>query len=227
MLEPCFWSQFQPNPSIFCEQPLCGMIVEPSNTWSNIGYLIAAILIYKSTKVTNKRVKHFFALATLFLFVGSTLFHASGTYMGRMVDVSTMFLVSSVILTLSCERFFKLRERNANILFLSLITISLISLFYFHTGSVFFAAQILAATILEYRLAQTPTGLNMQKVGLAVATIVTAFIFWILDVKKIFCIPDNHILTGHALWHLLAAASIWFFFLAWENYKESYKRPSD
>lgn len=212
----CFWDVLTPNDRyIFCEEQLCAMIVEPANTWSNIGYLIIAIMMLQSRTVTNRRVKHLFAGSTFALFIGSTLFHASGTYMGRIADVGAMFFLSTVILTLSAERFFSLRERWANAFFLLLLATSLYGLVAHQIGSKFFALQILLATIIEWRMAHTKTSLNGKKVLYSVLLIIAAFTFWILDVKKILCDPGNHILTDHGMWHLLAAGAIWVFFTSY------------
>jgi hypothetical protein len=182
---------------------------------------MAAILIYKSVQAIDKRVQNLFFASTLSLFAGSTLFHMSGTFMGRMADVSTMFFLAMVILTLSVERYFNLKKRQANLFFTLGLIISLISLFIFQIGSPLFAAEIFAATLLELRMSKTPKALQMKKVGWSLLSILTAFTFWILDVKKVFCIPDNHILTGHAIWHLLAATAIWLYYQSYETKKET------
>lgn len=212
----CFWDGFTPNDRyIFCEEQLCAMIVEPANTWSNIGYLIIAVMMLQSRTVTNRRVKHLFAGSTFALFIGSSLFHASGTYMGRIADVGAMFFLSTVILTLSVERYFRLRERWANVFFLLLLSVSLYGLVAHQIGSKFFGLQILLATILEWRMVRTPSALKGKRVALSVLLFMAAFLFWILDVTKILCHPGNHVLTGHAMWHLLAAASTWVLFTSY------------
>ena len=139
--------------------------------------------------------------------------HATGTAWGMFADVSAMFFLSNVILSLSLERFFKLRERNANLIFLGMFCFSEAILHYTGNGGKLFILELFLATILEYRL----RSLRMVHVWQATAFFVAAFTFWILDTKKILCWPDNHILTGHSLWHLLAAAAIWVYFLAYRK----------
>ena len=215
-MENCFWSSFRPNDLYaFCENQLCGMVAEPANTWSNIGYLLVAILIFKNTQVLSPRVKNFFAASTLCLFFGSTAMHATGTYWGKIADVSSMFFLSNVILTLSAERFFKLKESTANLLFLLLFSFSVWYLFFSGFGGWLFMLQLIVAAGLEYRLKK----LDVKNILQAVGFLAVAFAFWLLDVKKILCWPENHILTGHSLWHLLAAATIWIYFLAYREQK--------
>ena len=214
-MDTCFWSGFESNHYAFCEQQLCSLVVEPANTWSNIGYLIVAIFIFRSSHVQSKRVKNFFALSTLCLFFGSMSMHATGTSWGMFADVSAMFFLSNVILTLSLERFFQLCEKTANLLFLALMVFSLGFLIYTGSGGKLFLLQIIVAAVLEYRL----RSLHMVHVWQSTAFFVAAFTFWLLDTKKILCWPENHILTGHSMWHLLAAGAIWVYFLAYRAKK--------
>lgn len=215
-LANCFWDFLEPLPGGFCEERLCSIVVEPSNTWSNIGYLFVAIAILRSQKITNKRVRHLFFVACFSLFLGSTFFHLSGSYLGKMIDVSAMFFLSMVILTLSVERYFLLRERTANLFFVAGIAASLAFLFTFKFGNVFFAGQILASLYFEIKMPDSQRQLISNQVLRAFAILATAFGFWILDASKILCIPENHLLSGHALWHLLAALAIWTYFLSYK-----------
>ncbi len=43
--------------------------------------------------------------------------------------------------------------------------------------------------------------------GMSLALLTISFVFWILDRQNILCAPES-IFQGHALWHLLNAASI-------------------
>jgi hypothetical protein len=213
-MSQCFWSGYATNNSYpFCEQQLCSMIVEPANTWSNIGYLIVAFFIFTNKHVKSRRVKNFFALSTLCLFVGSTAMHASGTYWGKIADVSAMFFLSNVILTLALERYFKLSEFVANFIFAVMFALSVTFLVVTGFGGKLFLLQLLVASILEYRM----KALRVENILKSCGIFLAAFTFWLLDVKKILCWPDNHILTGHALWHLLGATAIWVYFLAYNE----------
>ena len=77
---------------------------------------------------------------------------------------------------------------------------------------------MLLAAGLEYKLKI----LNVNNIRQALGFFSVAFTFWLLDVKKILCWPDNHFLTGHAIWHLLAAAAIWVYFLAYRDLRTQY-----
>lgn len=206
----CFWSGFRQNAYPFCEERLCSLITEPANTWTNVGYLVVAILMWKS-KHHNPRIKKYFFWSTLSLFVGSTLFHATSTYWGKLLDVSAMFFLSVTILSMALERTYFWDKNKTFIFFIITLTFSLSFLYIMSFGNILFAFQILIAVWLEWKL------LNRSKLKIAAATMVIAFTFWLLDVFKILCYSNNHILTGHGLWHLLAAFAIWTFFSAYKN----------
>lgn len=56
--------------------------------------------------------------------------------------------------------------------------------------------------------------INKKYISISVLLFVIAFVFWIGDISRILCIPDNHILTGHGIWHILTAISIWLVFMS-------------
>jgi hypothetical protein len=49
-----------------------------------------------------------------------------------------------------------------------------------------------------------------------VGTFLVAWGFWWLDFLHILCIPSNHILTGHGVWHLMNGLVFWFAYLHYE-----------
>lgn len=216
-MTPCFWDGYEKNNYLFCEEQLCSFITEPANTWSNIAYLIIAILILKQKEVTNSRIKNLFFAATFSLFIGSTLFHMTSTYWGKFIDVSTMFFVSMTALTLSLQRYWRLSEQRANIIYVGGLSLSILFLYVMRFGNVLFLSQILATTFLEFRLSRTQHTLDMKRVKSAILVLVAAFIFWVLDTTKVLCHPGNHILTGHGIWHILAGLSIYIFFKSYKG----------
>ena len=42
----------------------------------------------------------------------------------------------------------------------------------------------------------------------ALALFGTSFAIWLSDITGLLCRPDNHLITGHAVWHGLNAVSI-------------------
>lgn len=212
IVTPCFWSNFKNNQYIFCERQLCGIVVEPANTWSNIGYLIVAILIFNSTH-TGPRTRGRFFWSTIVLFIGSTLFHMTGTFWGKFIDVGAMFCLSMAILTTSLERRYKLERQTGIVIFVGGIILSLIYLWFMKLGLFLFGAQIALSTYIEKR--------NAKRFWKSLVAFGVAFMFWIMDVKRYWCDPDNHFISGHALWHIFAATAIWIFFKSYDTTTEN------
>ena len=220
-MSQCPWQGFAPQIDArpFCEERLCAWIVEPANTWTNIGYLIVAILIYKSRNSSPEAIK-LFSRASFFLFLGSTLFHATGTVFGKMADVAAMFALSMGILSLAVKRLFLLNDRRTEIFYLIGMIISLAFLFIFKFGNVLFAGQVFAIIAIEIFLQiKGRTELDLKKFAGAIATLLVAFAFWNLDVSRMACDPQNHFINGHGVWHLLAAVAIYLMF-------RSYRTPA-
>ncbi len=212
----CPWSGFaqQIDPMSFCEARVCGWIVEPSNTWTNIGYLIAAILIYRSAKYPDQTRKLFYR-ATLLLFFGSTLFHATGTVFGKLADFSSMFVLAVGVLSLALRRSSLLSEKGANYFFVVGSLASIVFLFVVRVGKGLFAVQVAVVIVTEiYIYLRRGSALSFKYFGLSFLCLVTAFVFWNLDIRHVACNPENHILTAHGIWHLLCATSIYLLFLS-------------
>jgi hypothetical protein len=212
-MENCFWSYLPQHPYHFCEQQLCSWIQQPANTWSNIGYLITSIYIFRSKEKSLYRT--FFFWATFILFIGSTFFHLSQTRIGKYLDVGAMLVLSMGICTLSLQRWFSWENRKAFSFYILGLAVSWLFLFVMGIGNVAFAAEIFVAVILEIRMMNTGKGFLIAKRVLAACSIeVVAFTFFLLDVTKTWCDADQHLINGHALWHLLSALAIGVLFSA-------------
>jgi hypothetical protein len=215
----CPWLGFaqQIDPHPFCEERLCAWIVEPANTWTNIGFLIAAIAIHR-TQTDGKEMKRLFARATFTLFVCSALFHATGTVFGKMADVSAMFVLSMGILSLAIKRYFDLSDRKTELSYAIGLILSLAFLFVTKVGNVLFGAELLVAAILESLIwRKKVNAIDARWALFSLGTLVLAFSFWNLDIAGILCRPTNHILTGHGIWHLLTASSIYLLFRSYPS----------
>src|SRR4051812_3978212 len=122
-LTNCPWAPLGQLPVHYCETNLCAWVVQPANTWSNIGYLIAAIMIYRQKNWSPVRL--WVAVIVFILFLGSTFYHLSGTYIGRDIDVGGMLLLSAFVLGQTLSRSFKIPQRTTFFLTLGIFLLSL------------------------------------------------------------------------------------------------------
>ncbi len=204
----CFWSHWAPQKYLYCETQMCGWLQQPANTWSNIGYLIAALLILKSRQKGVE--KSFFFWSTFALFLGSTVFHMTGTNVGKLLDVGAMLVLSMGICSLALQRYFQWDKRKTQLFYGIGLFFSLVFLAIFDIANIPFSIQIVIAAVLEFQMIREKRGKLQGKIlGLAILIEFFAGIALLLDITRKWCDPENHFINGHAVWHLLSAAAIY------------------
>lgn len=209
----CYWSGLAPQKYHYCERQLCGLIQQPANTWSNLGYFIVCLLILRSRLPKSERI--FFAVAVFILFVCSTFFHLTGSHLGKLVDVGAMFILSMGICTLSLQRLYQFPQKTFFTIFGVGLAVSWAFLVIMGFGNVLFAAELFVAIYAEIRLFKLGKPSYDKRLFIAsLLALFTGFIFLILDVTKLWCDPDNHFISGHAFWHYFAAVAIYFMITA-------------
>jgi hypothetical protein len=218
---------------MFCEQARAGFIKQPSNTFSNIGFIVMgfyiAWLAYKNNFSTENRMTStlfypaYFASIVVFLGPGSMALHATNTYWGGFIDLFSMFLFSSFVSSYAIMRWFSLSEVRFVILYtVSLAICSLAYLSPYNTlmplvdlSNYCFGLQLIIGTIFELRL-RYERG-HKIKAGwgwLCLFTFLLAFYIWNLSRTQDspFCNPES-LIQGHAIWHLLNALATYFLYL--------------
>lgn len=153
------------------------------------------------------------AIAAALTGIGSAFFHASGTRGAAVADYLGMFLGTGALTALNLRRW--LRPRWA-IVYSTFLGIS----FGFLGAAV--AAPAIARWLyvfgspccaIELRLAFRDRGATSYRdYWIAWILVGVAAVFWWMDESRVWCDPSNHLLGGHALWHLLSAAAFPFIF---------------
>lgn len=208
----CPWDAY-PRASIsFCEARLCAWVVEPSSAWSNLGYVLCGLVIL-STIARRQAALRLVGIAAIAIGLGSFAFHATGTRAGELIDVAAMYLLSCLALVFSVRRLRELSTASLVLLYFACVAASVGAMVV--TGSngiVVFAAQITAAVCLEVFLyARGHRWRSYRHQQQMIVSFALAFAIWNADKGSLLCAPDNHLVTGHAVWHVLTAVSIWFF----------------
>jgi hypothetical protein len=220
----CPWAGWSPGTLEFCEKRLCHWVVEPSNTWSNLAYLVVGAYLFVTSREQKSVPLFMIALTSFLVGIGSFWFHMSGTFAGEAADVSAMFLISGLMIALNARRLYDLSADTAVRLYVGLCTTSILLLFIFRVvGIPLFAAQIIFAGALEVRAwRRDKKPRDARFLFLLCGSFALAFLLWALDVTKVMCHPDNHLLTGHAAWHLLNAGCLYFYY----RYQEQFVRAA-
>ncbi|MBI3844053.1 MAG: ceramidase domain-containing protein [Planctomycetes bacterium] len=208
MIPPsCPWDSWRQAPLDFCEEVLHGWVKQPANTWSNIGFIVVGIWIWRLARREGRLHLRTIAVVALVIGFGSTFYHASGTYWGSLADYAGTFMASGVMVALNVRRWLRWSWAPVYLVFAGITLFFLGSMVAFPGSERWLFTFGSPCWIIELRLFfrdRRVTRYRMYLVSYIVLAVAT--LFWWLDVARILCIPNNHILTGHSVWHLLMAA---------------------
>lgn len=204
----------------FCELPRTGMLLlQPANTWSSFGYVfigsLMLVLPYERDQASalSPVVARTLGVTAIIVGVGSGLLHATLTLWGQFFDVLGMYLVGSFLLVSAIARWRRIPDGAAIALYIALCT-ALVSLLLVlpEVRRWLFAVVLILAIVIELIFARRrrPGARIAFYIGGLLATAV-AFLIWVLDQNGVVCTPRS-LLQGHAVWHLLGAASLWLTF---------------
>jgi len=219
----CPWENFEQGTVSFCEADLCNWIVHPADTFSNIGYLIVAIVLFAKTK-KQKNLK-MLPVSALCVAIGSTLFHATNTFWGEFLDVSSMYLFSSFLIA---RNLYRLGLNYERVIYWLTVALSSTTLLLNHPiGINLFTAHAVVFVLLELFLAWKKYGhiniftiLEYRPLVALYGVFIASFILWNLDIRGYGCEPDRHWFSWHSAWHLLNS---WAFYYAYKFYKSGAK----
>ncbi|MGH1469253.1 MAG: ceramidase domain-containing protein [Bdellovibrionales bacterium] len=212
----CPWYEAQqaygaPNVN-WCESTICSYINEPANTWSNLGYIIVAILIFRKYKSSLMKI---FSLSVFLVGFLSGLYHATNNYLTQFIDIIAMGGIGSVLLALSVTRLLYGNTQSFYswfwfILFANTFTLmvfDIINLPLQLTVIIHFVLFLVAELLNSYKDKDI---VEYKWFILGMMVLVVGQISTQMDLKRIYCQEENLFLHGHVLWHLLGALSLYF-----------------
>jgi hypothetical protein len=209
----CPWGGYAPATIAFCERRLCAWVVEPSNAWSNVAYVLVGLWILRRTGARGGAALSATGVAAVLLGIGSFAFHATGVRVFEVVDVSGMYLISGLALTFPLQRLVGWSDRVAVAFFAACVLVSSGLMIALGTdGIVMFGVQIAAATLLELRRRHELPADAGRWLGASIAVLLAGLGIWQLDRNGTLCDADNHLVTGHAVWHVLTAVAVLLFY---------------
>jgi len=209
----CPWSDFAPATIAFCEARRCAWVVEPSNAWSNLAYVICGRVVLARSRRRTPLV--LIGVAAILIGLGSFSFHGTGTRIGELLDVSAMYLLSALAIVFTMRRIWSLSSAAFITSYLGIVGLSVALMIGLHSnGIATFTAQIGIAVCAElYLYVSRPQArcASYRHQHLMIASFALAFAIWNADKLNLLCDPDNHLVTGHAIWHLLTAVAVYQF----------------
>lgn len=243
---PAPWETWRPATCMpaacFCEALGTGFIRQPIDTWSNLAFVLVGLLILadilrpsptRSNLLAQPRVYGLvYAFAVILIGLGSWFYHASLTFVGQWFDVMGMYLLSTFMVLYNVARLRPLGNRTfavGYVLFNLALAISLIVVpeLRRYLFGVLLAVTIGLEVLIRYRtqgfsrIRDDSTNRLKPRVQIgffiaALSIYVLAQIIWTLDLNHIVCDP-NDLLQGHAVWHILTAASAGLLYLYYRS----------
>lgn len=215
----------------FCEEAREGLIKQPANTWSNLGFIFAGLLMSfqlaqnQFTENRNRFTKNFFTAVffsclVVFLGPGSMAMHATETEIGGDLDMLSMYLVASFAASYAMQRYWQW----SNAVFTASFVVIIIICEWagtFHqplpivdyAGNLAFGIFLTLTTVFEFLNAYQRKIHFEKKYGFySLGSLLLAFFIWnIWKDGSPLCNPGS-LIQGHAMWHLLDAVAAYFLF---------------
>lgn len=215
----------------FCEAAREGLIKQPANTWSNLGFVFFGLLMAWQLasgkfKVNKNRFTQsdftaiFFSSLIVFLGPASMAMHATETEIGGGLDMLSMYLVASFSASYAMQRFYRWKNSTFTISFITIVIICELAGFYHghlpiidYSGNLIFGVFLFVAAIYELRNAYVRKISFDKKYGyMSLGLLLLAFFIWnIWKDGSPLCNPGS-LIQGHAMWHLLDSAATYFLF---------------
>jgi hypothetical protein len=230
------------NATLFCEvNRFDQLIVQPSNTWSNIGFIISALIIlsiakndrkyYKRSKVNNLLARYpgfsyLSGFSLLYLGLGSFLYHASLTHTFQKLDQTGMYFV---LISATAYNMYKLfpkirfkKQLYSSHKFIIIKAIVLMLAFFFYLWklpiNIIFPLMVLTFFLTNF-IVQTKLNHSVPIkafIQTSFITLLLSYTLWVLDKTSLLCSPTSPF-QGHALWHILNSISILLVYLYYRS----------
>ena len=204
------WAGLTPADCLeYCEaHTRCGPIEtrpavqQPLNSWSNAAFAFVGLL---ALRTRPRSLALLFAGSATVLAVGSFWFHASVTREGQWLDMVGTYAAVVAVAAQGLERL-GVRAGVAATLALAL-DVALAVFKWQLSGHVVLPVLVVAASV-PIALA-VRAGRGSARSALApLALLVVAVLLREADVRRVLCWPESALFQGHAVWHLLCAASL-------------------
>lgn len=214
--------------SEFCEAARGDLVLQPANSLSNLGFVVAGLLIgwYAGSaagRLAHRGLATTFAVIVVLLGPGSMAMHATQTSLGGRIDQFSMYLVAGFAAAYAVTRRLGLSSVGFTGLFLALVVTceaveQLGTLPVVHNaGNAVFGTLLLVCVVVEWRLrSRTPNG-DLRWILGAVGAMAAGFTVWSLSQTGDGLCEPHSWLQGHAFWHLMCALAAYCIYRYWAS----------
>jgi predicted membrane channel-forming protein YqfA (hemolysin III family) len=187
-----------------CKDGLLKIPQQPVNTYTNLAYLAAGLYVDMRLDSAASLV---FVLTMTYLCIGSSLYHATSTQWGGMLDVTAIYAVFSSTMVYALAALVGCAEAPLvpALMFVvaGLAAYFLSARFRRHMEVVIGIFLICTYLSVLGRMAVTESWSGWPLVATSFALFALAYWFWNLDRAKAFPLKR----WGHGFWHLLTAVA--------------------
>lgn len=226
----------------FCEAARDWVVLQPANTFSNLGFVAAGLLIawhasgrnsVGTTLSANRHLATAVACLVVLLGPGSAAMHATQSALGGHLDMLSMYLVASFAAAYAVMRWLRggvpllAGTFVAGVAFCELVGLWGAKLpVVMYSGNVAFALLLIGATVLEVLIMRRGEVRARRGYAFAsLASILTAFAIW--NATKTWLCDPHSFIQGHAIWHILGAVSAYFLYRYYASEEVTAEPPSD
>jgi len=214
----------------FCEEFRDGLIKQPVNTWSNVGFLGTGLYVAwtlgtaRHEKQNNPLTRTIFfptlyACIVVYLGPGSMAMHASGAHLGGFFDMISMYLIASFLVAYGLQRRYQLKALPFAALFAAALTSCIWAHWQpYHVGFDFFgvtafAVYLTVGVLLELSNVRAKGASHQSRwVYLSLGALLFGVAVWLPSKTGAPLCAPRSLFQGHAVWHLANAAALYFLF---------------
>lgn len=212
----------------FCEAARGELFLQPANSWSNLGFVLAGLLVgwyagSQAGRLARRSLATTFAVIVVLLGPGSMAMHGTQSELGGRIDQFSMYLVAGFAASYALTRLLGLSAAGFAGLFVALVlaceaieqlgTLPLVN----NAGNAVFGALLLVCVAVEWRLRGTDRDGDLRWILAAVGAMALGFVVWSLSqTGDALCAPHSW-LQGHAFWHLTSALAAYCLYRYWAS----------
>jgi hypothetical protein len=206
----------------WCEAQRCSWIVEPANTWSNLGYVLVGALLWWLARRSRSRALRAFGPAALLVGLASGVYHASYTFVLQILDFFGMYVFCYLLLTLNLVRLGLLAAEDRRRRYWQLVaatTAATVAIDFLEIPIQGVVLLLILSIVATEAWIRTRERYPLRFFLLSLACIAAGAVFSALDLSRTWCDPWHPVLQGHAIWHALSAASLLAAFLHYRQFE--------
>lgn len=205
----------------FCEVARSGVVRQPANSWSNLGFVVAGLVIAARVDAASRMpvaLQTFYACVVVILGPASAAMHATQSSLGGHLDLLSMYLIAGFAFSYAWVRVVRRGPSAFAVAYIACVLACELAGLWTrpipvvqYAGNVAFGLLLIAAVVMEtvlWRRGETQRTISFGFAALA--SMLVAFFIWNMS-QHGWCSPES-LLQGHGVWHVLCAVSAYFLF---------------